>query len=112
MTIEIGGDPKTGDVHVVGVFSGVKRSVLTLRPAEVIPFLQDLIATVAQHPDLEIRKALYRHIQPSGWQILGASGAGVHVSYKAASLDGGLEMPAEMIRALAAALDGPPMSPQ
>lgn len=112
MAIEIGGDPNTGDVHVVGTFSGVERSVLTLRPTEVMPFLQDLIATIAQHPDLDIRKALYQHIQPSGWQILGPSGSGVHVSYKAASLDGGLEMPAEMIRALATALDGPPMSSQ
>lgn len=37
MNIEVGGDPETGDVHVVGTFSGVKRSVLTLRPSEVVP---------------------------------------------------------------------------
>lgn len=112
MNIEIGGDPTTGDVHIIGTFSGVKRSVLTLRPPEVITFLESLTAALAQHPDMKVREALYQHIRPSGWQILGASDSGVHVSYKASSLDGGLEMPAEMIRALAAALDAPPMSAQ
>jgi hypothetical protein len=112
MNIEIGGDPATGDIHIIATIQGQKRAILSLRPKEVMPFLQSLVSTVAQHPDIEVRKALYQHIQPSDWKILGSSGSGVHLSYKASSIDGGLEMPAEMVRALAAALDGPPMSAQ
>lgn len=112
MTIEVGGQPSTGNVIILATVEGVHQPVLSLKPDEAIPVIQGLIATVAQHPDLELRQELYRQIQPSGWQILGSSGSGVHVSYKAAFLDGALDMPAELIRALAAALDEPPMHPQ
>ena len=100
MDIEFGGDPATGVLHLVATIDGTQRAILSLRPHEVMPLLKQFIAAVAQHPDLELRAALHQHIRPSGWQILGPSGSGVHLSYKVASLDDGLEMPAEMIRAL------------
>jgi len=112
MNIEVGGDPLTGDVHIVAVIGGQRRSVLTLRPHEIMPVLEQFLGTVAEHPDPKTQALFRQRIHPADWQILGASEGDVHVTYRVFGVDLAMGVPSSTVHQMARALDEPQSTAQ
>lgn len=81
--LEVGGDPKTGLIHVVRNDNGHKELLISADGAGAIDLVKQLLQTLAAHPDSAQRDHL-QGLNPVGWKIDGTSNDFVVVGYELA----------------------------
>lgn len=81
--LEVGGDPKTGLIHVVRNDNSHKDLLISTDGAGAIDLVKQLLQTLAAHPDSGQRDHL-KGLNPVGWKIEGTSKDFVVVAYELA----------------------------